>query len=174
MKKRKTTNAQCTPTDWQSAVPTENRRSSVGVYRTPTRSSGLIGAIPPIRNLNRCKSQSALVGRCVPNFNPIVVANRQVCIEFMLDSTVGGKLTNHSYHFRARLDLAAIFAPTGIDYFTHFRHFLFRCFHPTSFKTSLHIISDAKTTFSYIHYCMLLQYANIYTDYSTIPLPGFE
>ena len=34
-------------------LPTENRRSSVGVYRTPTRSSGLIGAIPQIRNLNR-------------------------------------------------------------------------------------------------------------------------
>ena len=84
-------------------LPTENRRLSVGVYRTPTRSSGLIGAIPPIRNLNRRKSQSALVGRCVPNVNPIVGANRQVCIEFRLDSTVGGKLTNHSYHFRARL-----------------------------------------------------------------------
>ena len=106
-------------------LPTENRRSSVGVYWTPTRSSGLIGAIPPIRNLNRRKSQSALVGRCVPNVNPIVGANRQVCIEFRLDSTVGGKLTNHSYHFRARLDLAAIFASTGIDYFTHFRHFCF-------------------------------------------------
>ena len=126
-------------------LPTENRRSSVGVYRTPTRSSGLIGAIPPIRNLNRRKSQSALVGRCVPNVNPIVGANRQECIEFRLNSTVGGKLTNHSYHFRARLDLAAIFAPTCIHYFTHFRHFLLRCFHPTSFKTSLHIISDAKT-----------------------------
>ena len=96
-------------------LPTENRRSSVGVYWTPTRSSGLIGAIPPIRNLNRRKSQSALVGRCVPNVNPIVGANRQVCIAFRLDSTVGGKLTNHSYHFRARLDLAAIFASTGID-----------------------------------------------------------
>ena len=106
-------------------LPTENRRSSVGVYWTPTRSSGLIGAIPPIRNLNRRKSQSALVGRCVPNVNPIVGANRQVCIAFRLDSTVGGKLTNHSYHFRARLDLAAIFASTGIDYFTHFRHFYF-------------------------------------------------
>ena len=81
--------------------------------------------MPPIRNLNRRKSQSALVGRCVPNVNPIVGANRQVCIEFRLDSTVGGKLTNHSYHFRARLDLAAIFASTGIDYFTHFRHFCF-------------------------------------------------
>ena len=115
-------------------LPTENRHSSVGVYRTPTRSSGLIGAIPPIRNLNRRKSQSALVGRCVPNVNPIVGANRQVCIEFRLDSTVGGKLTNHSYHFRARLDLAAIIASTGIDYFTHFRHFLLRCFHPTSFN----------------------------------------
>ena len=102
-------------------LPTENRRSSVGVYQPPTRSSGLIGAIPPIQNLNRRKSQSALVGRCVPNVNPIVGANRQVCIEFRLDSTVGGKLTNHSYHFRARLDLAA----TGIDYFTHFRHFCF-------------------------------------------------
>ena len=106
-------------------LPTENRRSSVGVYRTPTRSSGLIGAIPPIRNLNRRKCQSALVGRCVPNVNPIVGANRQVCIEFRFDSTVGGTLTNHSYHFRARLDLAAIFASTGIDYFMHFRHFCF-------------------------------------------------
>ena len=105
--------------------PTENRRSSVGVYQTATRSSGLIGAIPPIRNLNRRKSQSALVGRCVPNVNPIVGANRQVCIEFRLDSTVGGKLTNHSYHFRARLDLAPMCASTGIDYFTHFRHFCF-------------------------------------------------
>ena len=112
-------NAQCTPTEC------ENRRSSVDVYQTPTRSSGLIGVIPPIRNLNRRKSQSALVGRCVPNVNPIVGANRQVYIEFRLDSTVGGKLTNHSYHFRARLDLTAIFASTGIDYFTHFRHFCF-------------------------------------------------
>ena len=162
-------------------LPTENRRSSVGVYWTPTRSSGLIGAIPPIRNLNRRKSQSALVGRCVPNVNPIVGANRQVCIEFRLDSTVGGKLTNHSYHFRARPDLAAIFASTGFHYFTHFRHFLFVVsiqprlkHHSTSFKTSLHIVSDAKTTFSYIHYCLLWQYANIYTDNSTIPLPGFE
>ena len=34
-------------------LPTENRRSSVGVYQTPTRSSLLIGAIPPIQNLNR-------------------------------------------------------------------------------------------------------------------------
>ena len=34
-------------------LPTENRRSSVGVYQTPTRSSALIGAIPPIQNLNR-------------------------------------------------------------------------------------------------------------------------
>ena len=106
-------------------LATKNRRSSVGVYWTPTRSSGLIGAIPPIRNLNRRKSQSALVGRCVPNVNPIVGANRQVCIEFRLDSTVGGKLTNHIYHFRARLDLAAKLASTGIVYFTHFRHFCF-------------------------------------------------
>ena len=85
-------------------LPTENRRSSVDVYRTPTRSSGLIGAIPLIRNLNRRKSLSALVGRCVPNVNPIVGANRQVCIEFRLDSTLGSTLTNHNYHFRARLD----------------------------------------------------------------------
>ena len=105
-------------------LPTENRRSSVGVYRALTRSSGLIGAIPPIRNLNRRKCQPALVVRCVPNVNPIIGANRQVCIEFRFDSTVGGKLTNHSYH-RARLDLAAIFASTGIDYFMHFRHFCF-------------------------------------------------
>ena len=34
-------------------LPTENRRSSVGVYQTTTRSSALIGAIPPIQNLNR-------------------------------------------------------------------------------------------------------------------------
>ena len=34
-------------------LPTDNRRSSVGVYQTPTRSSALIGAIPPIQNLNR-------------------------------------------------------------------------------------------------------------------------
>ena len=154
-------------------LPTENLRSSVGVYQTTTRSSGLIGAIPPIRNLNRRKSQSALVGRCVPNVNPIVGANRQVGIECRLDSTVGGKLTNHSYHFRARLDLAAIFASTSI-LFHAFSSFLLHCIHPTSFKTSLHIISDAKNTFSYIHYCILWQYANIYTDNSTIPLPGFE
>ena len=86
-------NAQCTPTDWQSAVgdiadwqsavgdiadwqsavgdicqlPTENRRSSVGVYQTPTRSSALIG-------------MCALISR--------------------QHSTVGGKLTNHRYHFQ--------------------------------------------------------------------------
>ena len=48
-----------------------------------------------------------------------------MCIEFRLDSTVGGKLTNHIYHFRARLDLAAKLASTGIDYFMHFRHFCF-------------------------------------------------
>ena len=82
-------------------LPTENRRSSVGVYQTPTRSS-------------------ALIGRCALISRP--------------DSTVGGKLTNHSYHFqllpgylqgRARLDLAAILASTGFNYFTHFRHFCF-------------------------------------------------
>ena len=115
-------------------MPTENRRSSAGVYQTPTRSSGLIGAIPPIQNLNRRKSQSALVGRCVPNTNPIVGANRQVCIDFRLDSTVGGKLTNHSYHFKylldifqghARPDFAANFASTSINDFMHFRHFCF-------------------------------------------------
>ena len=66
--------AQCTPTDCQSA--TGNRRSSVGVYQTQTRSSALIGAIPPIRNLNRRSSQSALVGRCVPNVDAIVGAKR--------------------------------------------------------------------------------------------------
>ena len=131
-------------------LPTENRRSSVGVYQTTTQwqSSGLIGAIPPIRNLNRRKSQSALVGRCVPNVNPIVGANRQVCIEFRLNSTVGGKLTNHSYHFRARQDLAAIFASTGIYYFTHFRHFCFVVsiqleprlkHHSTSFQMQKHL-----------------------------------
>ena len=34
-------------------LPTENRRSSVGVYQTQTRSSAFVGAIPPIQNLNR-------------------------------------------------------------------------------------------------------------------------
>ena len=131
------------------------------------RSSGLIGAIPPIRNLNRRKSQSALVGRCVPNVNPIVGANRQVCIEFRLDSTVGGKLTNV-------IDLAAKLASTGIDYFTHFRHFCFVVsiqprlkHHSTSFQMQ-------KPPLARIPYCILWQYANIYTDNSTIPLPGFE
>ena len=153
-------------------LPTENRRSSVGVYRTPTRSSGLIGAIPPIRNLNRRKSQSVLVGRCVPNVNPIVGANRQVCIGFRLDSTVGGKLTNHSYHFRVRLDLAAIFASTGIDYFTHF------CFvvsiqprlkhHSTSFQMQ----KPPLATYIIAFYGSMKTFTLI--TQLTIPLPGFE
>ena len=71
------------------------------MYQTPTRSS-------------------ALIGRCALISRP--------------DSTVGGKLTNHRTIFnyfldifqgRASLDLAAIFASTGFNYFTHFRHFCF-------------------------------------------------
>ena len=58
-RKRGRPNAQCTPTDLAVGscryrqLPTENRRSSVGVYQTATRSSGVIGAIPPIQILNR-------------------------------------------------------------------------------------------------------------------------
>ena len=59
-------------------LPTGSRQLAI----SPTRSSALIGAIPPIQNLNRRHSQSALVGRCVPNADPIVGANRQVCIDF--------------------------------------------------------------------------------------------
>ena len=119
-------NAQCTPTDSQSAVgDIANCRLRI-VGRCVQNADPIVGANRRYSaDLNRRKSQSALVGRCVPNGNPIVGANRQVCIEFRLDSTVGGKLTNHSYHFRARLDLAAIFASTGIEYFRHFRHFCF-------------------------------------------------
>ena len=151
-------------------LPTENRRSSVGVYQTATRSSGLIGAIPPIRNLNRRKSQSALVGRCVPNVNPIVGANRQVCIEFRLDSTVGGKLTNHSYHFRARLDLAAIFASTGIDYFTHFRHF---CFVVSILPRLKHHSTSFQMQKLPLATYMIAFYGSMQT-FTLITLPGFE
>ena len=34
-------------------LPTENRRSSVGVYQTSIRSSVFVCAIPAIKNLNR-------------------------------------------------------------------------------------------------------------------------
>ena len=137
------------PTKYRQ-LPTENRRSSVGVYQTLTRSSALI---------SRC----ALISRP--------------------DSTVGGKLTNHSYHFQL---LPGYFpgrhAPrfggnlclNWLQLFHAFSSFLLRCFHPASFKTSLHIISDANTTFSHTHYCILWQYANFYADNSTVPLPGFE
>ena len=154
-------------------LPTENRRSSVGVYRTPTRLSGLIGAIPPIQNLNRRKSQSALVGRCVPNVNPIVGTNRQVCMN--LGSTrLSAKIDQSQLPFQSAPRFGSNICLNWHRLFHAFSSFLLRCFHPTSFKTSVHIISDAKTTFSYIHYCILWQYANIYTDNSTIPLPGFE
>ena len=112
------------------------------MHQTPTRSS-------------------ALIGRCALISRP--------------DSTVGGKLTNHSYHFQL---LPGNFPGTRtprfggniclnwLQLFHAFSSFLLRCFHPTSFKTSLHILSDAKTTFSYIHYCILWQYANVYADNS--------
>ena len=128
-------------------LPTENRRSSVGKRRPDRRRSYSADS----------KFESALqpvVGRCVPNADPIVSANRQVCIDF---STVGGKLTNHSYHFQL---FPGYFPGTHtprfggnlclnwLQLFNTFSSFLLRCFHPTSFKTSLHIFSDAKTTFS--------------------------
>ena len=100
------------------------------MYQTPTRSS-------------------ALIGRCALISRP--------------DSTVGGKLTNHSYHFQL---LPGYFPGTRaprfggnpclnwLQLFHAFSSFLLRCFHLASFKTSLHIISDAKTTFSHTHYCI--------------------
>ena len=120
------------------------------MYQTPTRSSALIG---------RC----ALISR--------------------LDSTVGGKLTNHSYHFQLHPGyFPGTLAPrfggnlclNWLKLFHAFSSFLLRCLHPTSFKTSLHIISDAKTTFNNTHYCISWQYANFYADNSTVPLPGPE
>ena len=92
---------------------------------------------------------SALIGRCALISRP--------------DSTVGGKLTNHNYHFQL---LPGYFPGTRaprfggnpclnwLQLFHAFSSFLPRCFHPASFKTSLHIISDAKTTFSHTHYCI--------------------
>ena len=75
-----------------------------------------------------------LVGRCVPNTNWSSELIGRCALVSRPDSTVGGKLTNHSYHFKylldifnghARLDLAAIFASTRINDFTHFRPFCF-------------------------------------------------
>ena len=74
---------------WYRQLPTENRRSSVGVYQMSTRSS-------------------ALIGRCALNLGSVRL------------SAVNWPIT---VHFRARLDLATIFASAGIDYFMHFRHF---------------------------------------------------
>ena len=50
--------------------------------------------------------------------------------------------------------LAAIFASMRISII------LLRCFHLRTFKTSVHIISDAKTASSCIHYCVLWKNAN--------------
>ena len=159
-----------------------------------------------------------------------------MCIEFRLDSTVGGKLTNHSYHFRARL-VPRFGGKICLNWDRLFHAFSSFCFVVSIQPRLKHhstIISDAKTTFSYsetppyghltskktsplqspwispklystlqitpcnkvtsplrsllpspvgdlnsevplyIHYCILWQYANIYTDNSTIPLPVFE
>ena len=85
------------------------------MYQTPTRSS-------------------ALIGRCALFSRP--------------DSTVGSKLTNHSHHFQL---LPEYFPGTRaprfggnlclnwLQLFHAFSSFLLRCFHPASFKTSLHI-----------------------------------
>ena len=73
-----------------------------------------------------------LVGRCVPNANWSSALIGRCALVSRPDSTVGGKLTNHSYHFKylldifhghARLDLAAIFASMCINDYMHFRHF---------------------------------------------------
>ena len=78
-----------------------------------------------------------LVGRCVPNANWSSALIGRCALISRPDSTVGGKLTNHSYHFKylldifhghARLvDLAAIFASMGINDFTHFRFVVSIC-----------------------------------------------
>ena len=85
---------------------------------------------------------SALIGRCALVSRP--------------DSTVGGKFTNHSsylqllpgYFHRFGGNLCLNWHQLGLCH--GFSSFLLCCFHPTSFKTSLHMISDAKNTFSYI------------------------
>ena len=77
-----------------------------------------------------------LVGRCVPNTNWSSALIGRCALDSRPDSTVGGKLANHSYHFKylylldifhghARLGLAGIFASTGINDFTHFHPFCF-------------------------------------------------
>ena len=84
-----------------------------------------------------------LVGWCIPNVNWLSALIGRCALVSRPDSTVGGKLTNHSltvggkltnhsfkylldiFHGHARLDLAAIFASMGINDFTHFRHFCF-------------------------------------------------
>ena len=95
-----------------------------------------------------------LVGRCVPNANQSSALIGRCALVSRPDSTVGGKLTNHSYHFKylldifhrhARQDLAAIFASMDINYFTHFRHFCF-------VVSICVIISDEKTASSCIQY----------------------
>ena len=90
---------------------------------------------------------SALIGKCALIYRP--------------DSTVGGKLTNHSYDFQLLPGYfpgsrASIFGGNlcfnWLQLFHAFASFLLRSFHPTLCKTSLHILSDAKkNTFSYIH-----------------------
>ena len=83
-----------------------------------------------------------LVGRCVPNNNWSSALIGRCALISRPDSTVGGKLTNHSYllagYFRGTrvclLFLAAIFASMRISII------LLRCFHLRTFKTSVHII----------------------------------
>ena len=105
---------------------------------------------------------SALIGRCALISRP--------------DSTVGGKFTNHSYHFQLRPGyfpgtprFGGNLCLNWLQLFHAFSSFLLRCFHPTSFETSVHIyiISDAKTAFSNTHYCILWQYANFYGSMQT-------
>ena len=114
------------------------------MYQAPTRSS-------------------ALIGRCALISRP--------------DSTVGGKLTNQlpfsttSWIFSrdARAYIWRQSLPQLASIISCIFSFLLRCFHPASFKTSLHIISDAKTTFSHTRYFILWQHANFYADNSTVP-----
>ena len=136
------------------------------MYQTPTRSSTFVCAILPIQILNRRSSQSALVGRCAQNTDRIV---GRCALISRPNSTVGGNLTNLDI-FQGRACLSLNLPATGINYFTHFRHFCFvvsikpRLRHHS---TIVHIISDVKTTFTCIvHHCILWQYANFYADNS--------
>ena len=122
------------------------------VGRCVPNADPIIGAILPIQMLIRHSSQSVLVGRCAPNTDPIVGANRRCAFISRPDSTVGGKLTNHSYHFQLLAGyLPGMRAPrfggnlccTGHTFFHTCLSFSLRCFHLRAFKTSLHIISDA-------------------------------